>query len=112
MEPSIEIGVYGGYTDTRGDAAKNSLSLLKSLYSHWVRNKDYPGRRTQTVARGTVPSIEFIIIYFYYLVGYFDWYSNVSRLDRIGTYFKLVVSQRFEFFTWVNFRQKVNKQTH
>ena len=36
--PTIEIGVYGGYTDIRGDAAKNSLSLLKSLYSHWVRN--------------------------------------------------------------------------
>lgn len=32
---NIEIGVYGGYTDIRGDAAKNSLSLLKSLYSHW-----------------------------------------------------------------------------
>ena len=49
VEPSIEIGVYGGYTDIRGDAAKNSLSLLNSLYSHWVSYNNYLGLRKQTV---------------------------------------------------------------
>ena len=32
---NIEVSVVGGYTDVRGDAAKNSLSLLKSLHEHW-----------------------------------------------------------------------------
>ena len=31
---SIEVGVVGGYTDARGDAARNSLSLLHSLHQH------------------------------------------------------------------------------
>ena len=31
----IEVTVVGGYTDARGDAAKNSLSLLQSLHEHW-----------------------------------------------------------------------------
>ena len=33
---NIEVTVVGGYTDVRGDAARNSLSLLKSLHDHWV----------------------------------------------------------------------------
>ena len=33
---SIEVSVVGGYTDVRGDAAKNSLSLLNSLHQHWA----------------------------------------------------------------------------
>ena len=32
---NIEVTVVGGYTDVRGDAARNSLSLLKSLHEHW-----------------------------------------------------------------------------
>jgi hypothetical protein len=32
---NIEVTVVGGYTDVRGDAAKNSLSLLRSLHDHW-----------------------------------------------------------------------------
>ena len=32
---NIELTVVGGYNDVRGDAAKNSLSLLRSLHDHW-----------------------------------------------------------------------------
>ena len=32
----IEVTVVGGYTDVRGDAAKNSLSLLNALHEHWA----------------------------------------------------------------------------
>ena len=32
---NIEVTVVGGYTDIRGDAARNSISLLKSLHEHW-----------------------------------------------------------------------------
>jgi len=33
---SIQVSVVGGYTDVRGDAAKNSLSLLDALHQHWA----------------------------------------------------------------------------
>ena len=29
---SVEVSVFGGYEDERGDAAKNSMSLLRALY--------------------------------------------------------------------------------
>ena len=32
----IQVSVVGGYTDVRGDAAKNSLSLLDALHQHWA----------------------------------------------------------------------------
>ena len=29
---SVEVSVFGGYEDERGDAAKNSMSLLRALH--------------------------------------------------------------------------------
>ena len=29
---AVEVSVFGGYEDERGDAAKNSMSLLRALH--------------------------------------------------------------------------------
>jgi hypothetical protein len=32
MKVNMQVSVIGGYTDERGDAAKNSLTLLRTLH--------------------------------------------------------------------------------
>ena len=47
----IQVSVFGGYTDERGDAARNSMSLLEALHD-----------QERTLEVGRVTRFQFIII--------------------------------------------------
>ena len=47
----LQVSVFGGYTDERGDAARNSMSLLEALHD-----------QERTLEVGPVKRFQFIII--------------------------------------------------